>query len=166
MEPCPLGRRRLAPPVHGNTPAADEGPPSIPNQWRGRRSHGDRPEECVPGRVVQSQPLQNRRAPWFILWLPRTPRHAGRHPRRRHEDAQRSLPVAPAVVVDYTPGRDSIEITRRLHCPAGVLEQLSRCRAPPLAMLAHCAAPDLRPALETSKDQVRLRPYQIRAAHV
>jgi len=83
-----------------------------------------------------------------------------------HEDTQRSLPVAPAVVVDYTPGRDSIEITRRLHCPAGVLEQLSRCRAPPLAMLAHCAAPDLRPALETSKDQVRLRPYQIRAAHV
>jgi len=83
-----------------------------------------------------------------------------------HEDAQRSLPVAPAVVVDYTPGRDSIEITRRLHCPAGVLEQLSRCRAPPLAMLAHCAAPDLCPALETSKDQVRLRPYQIRAAHV
>jgi len=83
-----------------------------------------------------------------------------------HEDAQRSLPVAPAVVVDYTPGRDSIGITRRLHCPAGVLEQLSRCRAPPLAMLAHCAAPDLRPALETSKDQVRLRPYQIRAAHV
>ena len=55
-----------------------------------------------------------------------------------HEDAQRSLPVAPAVVVDYAPCQASVEWTRRLHCRAGV-----ELRRSAVAMMVHCAAPDL-----------------------
>jgi len=57
-----------------------------------------------------------------------------------HEDTQRSLLVAPAAVVDYTPGRASVERTRPVHCRGR--------RAWPLAML------DGR---TQENDQVRLR---------
>ena len=78
-----------------------------------------------------------------------------------HEDTQRSLLVAPAAVVDYTPGRASVQRTRRLHRRAGVLKHGVAARH---AAALRCTRP---PAPKTGGNgQVRMRPCLIQAIHV